>query len=185
MIAGNHTSSLEWGDDNASYIMQAIYLKNGAPKEFIHLNTFTIENSTDKLGPIAYPWGYPALLAILITIFGLKISLLKSIGILSFIFFLFVLIWGFKRNHSLFGLICLVSIFAFHPLLLSYTDFIGSDIPFLFVSSLALILIKKSIIEKEIVFSKRIDLIILGIIISSAYFIRTIGLLLILVLAFS
>ena len=185
MIAGNHTSSLDWGDDNASYIMQAIYLKKKSPKEFIHLNTFTIENSTDKLGPIAYPWGYPALLAALITIFGLNISLLKSIGILSFILFLIVLIRGFRRNHSIFGLICLLSIFAFHPLLLSYTDSIGSDIPFLFVSSLALILIKKIIIKKRIVFSKKIDLIILGITISLAYFIRTIGLVLIFVLVFS
>jgi len=184
-IWGIGTNGENWGDDNASYIMQSLSLINGSPQEYFDLNRFTIETSTDKLGPIVYPWGYPTLLAPIILIFGIDIVKLKLIGILSFILFLVILFWGFRKVHSDFWLISFVCIFAYHPFLLQYTDQINSDLPFLLTSTISIILIKISIIEKREIFSKFIDSIILGSVICISFFLRTNGILLIITLLIS
>ena len=185
MIAGNITKGLDWGDDNASYIMQAKSILDGSLKEFICSNQFTIENSTDLPVPIAYPWGLPVLLVPLIYLFGTKMIALKSIGYLSYFFFLILIIVGFNKVHSKLWHILLVCIFAFHPVLLLYTDFIGSDIPFLLISTSAILLINKIIVNKTQLISRKIDHLIIGIIIFIAFFLRTNGILLLITLALS
>ena len=80
-----------WWDDFASYIMQAQSLLHGTPADFVAHNRFTIENSSYPPGPVAYPWGFPALLAPFVAIFGLKISGLKLLNTFFFLCFLYYL----------------------------------------------------------------------------------------------
>ena len=80
-------SSQGWGDDFASYIMQARSIVDGTEKSFFEHNSLTIYNSSEDIGPVAYPWGYPLLLAPVYRIFGLDLFALKLTNIFFFLLF--------------------------------------------------------------------------------------------------
>src|SRR5512139_3429993 len=79
-----------WWDDFASYVMQAQSLLDGSPRAFIEQNSFTIQNSSYPPGPVAYPWGFPALLAPVLAMFGLKVLALKLVNTAFYLAFLSV-----------------------------------------------------------------------------------------------
>ena len=132
-----------WGDDFAAYLMQAQSVLDGSTRAFIQRNAFTIDRSSYLLGPVAYPWGYPLLLAPVLAIFGLKALALKAVNVLFFAGFLLV----FQRLARLrlppVPALLLTAVFAFNPALIQAHDLILTDIPFLFFSTLAIYLIEK------------------------------------------
>jgi hypothetical protein len=67
------TDGHAWGDDFAAYLMQGWSLLQGTTEEFVRRNTFTVRNSTPVPGPIAYPWGYPLLLAPVLGFLGVNL----------------------------------------------------------------------------------------------------------------
>lgn len=162
----------DWGDDFASYIMQAKSIWTGTTQQFVDHNRFTIEESSIIIGPIAYPWGYPLILAPAYAIKGLKPLALKLPGLFLFMGFLVCLYLlvkdRLKRNEDL----LLVSLFAFNPLLIDFLNQILSDIPFLFFSTLSLWLM----LRKDRY--KTFNSLMLGAVIAYAFFIRTQGILL-------
>jgi hypothetical protein len=178
LICGTYTNGQNWGDDFASYIMQARSIVVGAPRAFIAANRYTIENSSFTLGPVAYPWGYPALLAPIYAVFGMNLLALKSVGMISFLLFLVVLWLGFRRRHSPFWLVCLVGLFALNPTLIEATDSVLSDVPFLLFSTFSVFLIGRVMAEKRPLLSPTWDPLLVGLSIAGAYFIRTNGILL-------
>lgn len=165
------TRGHEWGDDWASYTMQAQSILNDKTHEFIERNTFTIFESSFQLGPVAYPWGYPLILTPAIALKGVHALPLKLPGLFLFAGFLFCFFLLIKdrltRTESLF----LVSVFAFNPTLITFLDQILSDIPFLFFIFLGLLLIIK-------LKSGAWNSIVLGVVIFFAFFIRTTGIIL-------
>ena len=163
------TRGHEWGDDFASYIMQAKSILNGKTQEFVEHNAFTIYQSSSQIGPVAYPWGYPLILTPIYALKGDSPLALKLPGLFFFAGFL-ICLYLLARNHltrteSLF----LVSLFAFNPMLIDFLDQILSDIPFLFFSTLALLLMTN---EKK---RGTVDYILPGGVIACAFFIRTTG----------
>ncbi|HSL28665.1 MAG TPA: hypothetical protein VK900_05645, partial [Anaerolineales bacterium] len=60
---GMLTRGHQWGDDFAWYILQAKSILEGTTEEFMEKSAFTNGESTTHLGPLAYPWGYPLILA--------------------------------------------------------------------------------------------------------------------------
>jgi hypothetical protein len=177
-----------WWDDFASYIMQAQSLLEGSTNEFMQRNAFTIGASSYLIGPVAYPWGYPLLLAPVLALFGLKILALKALNTIFHILFLiaFHLLARLRLppSWSLF----LTAFFAFNPALLLAHDLILSDIPFLFFSTLTLFLIEKSLPAGEArsdgaAKAQTWDAGLIGAVISAAFALRTNGLLLLGVLA--
>ncbi len=131
-----------WWDDFASYIMQAQSLLHGTTREFIAHNTFTIENSSVPPGPVAYPWGLPILLAPVLEIFGMKLLAFKAINTIFFLLFLIVFQRLARLRLPVSWSLFLAAILAFNPALLAAHDLILSDIPFLFFSTLAILLIE-------------------------------------------
>jgi hypothetical protein len=178
MVWGTYTNGQNWGDDFASYIMQARSIVAGAPRAFIAANRYTIEHSSFTLGPVAYPWGYPLLLAPIHAVFGSNLLALKSVDMICFLLFLVVLGWGYRRCHSPFWLVGLVGIFALNPTLIANTDELMSDMPFLLFSTLSIVLIGRVYLEKRPVVSRTWDPILLGLSMMAAFSIRTNGLLL-------
>ena len=162
-----------WWDDFASYIMQAQSLLRGAPHEFIAHNTFTIENSSVPPGPVAYPWGLPILLAPVLAIFGMKLLAFKALNTIFFLLFLIVFQRLARLRLPMSWSLFLTAILAFNPALLAAHDLILSDIPFLFFSTLAILLIESG--------NKRPWL--TGGVIFAAFSLRTNGLLLLIPLA--
>jgi hypothetical protein len=186
---GGLTRGHGWGGDFAQYIMQAISIVEGQPNHFIDINRVTIEHSAERMGrpvgPIAYPWGLPLLLAPLYAFFGVDLLALKAVGVVSFLLFLIVFWLTLDKRHSAIGKVACVSLFALNPSLLRATDRIHSDIPFLLLSTLAIYLIGMVLVERRRFISPAWDHLLLGGVIASAFFIRSNGLLLLVTLAIS
>ncbi len=176
------TNGHNWGDDFSAYIMQAKSITEGKPSEFIEANRFTIERSSSFLGPVAYPWGFPALLAPFYALFGLNMIALKSVVVVSFLLFLLLLWSGFRKYHSDSWRAVMLCLFAINPTLLGFTDQILSDIPFLLVSTSSVLLIGRVVIEKRRLISPVCDQLLLGASMVAAFFIRANGILLLITL---
>jgi hypothetical protein len=179
LLIGSLTKGHDWGGDFAGYIMQAASLANGSPGEFIEANRFAVEQSSITIGPVAYPWGYPLLLAPFYAEFGLDMIALKMAGVISYLLLLILLWRGFGRIHAPLWLLCLVALFAFNPTMLTFSDNILSDLPFLLFSTLGVVLIGVVIVDRRRIVSPLWDSVLLGAVITAAFFIRTNGLLLI------
>lgn len=133
----------EWGDDFAWYILQAKSIWNGTTDQFMELSAFTNYQSTTHLGPLAYPWGYPLILTPVYAVKGISPLALKLPGLFFYAGFLICLYFLMKERLTRTESLLLVSLFAFNPLLLQFLDQILSDIPFLFFSTLSLLLITR------------------------------------------
>ncbi len=166
-----------WWDDFTSYIMQAQSLLHGTTREFIQHNTFTVLRSSYPPGPIAYPWGYPLLMAPVLAVFGLKVLALKLINTFFFILFLIVFYRLARLRLAPIWSLFLTAILAFNPALLQAHDLLLSDIPFLFFSTLSLLLIEQWIWPNETQ-SSFWKLSLIGITIFASFAMRTNGLLL-------
>ena len=141
--ASTLTRGHQWGDDFAWYIVQAKSILDGSTNEFMQQSTFTNQESTTHLGPLAYPWGYPLILLPVYAIKGISPLALKLPGLFFYAGFLVCLYLLMKARLSEAESLLVVSLFAFNPLLLEFLDQILSDIPFLFFSTLSLLLMTR------------------------------------------
>ncbi|HTX78443.1 MAG TPA: glycosyltransferase family 39 protein, partial [Longilinea sp.] len=167
------TRGQDWGDDFAAYIMQAKSIVQGNIPEFIQHNSFTINTSSETVGITAYPWGYPLIIAPVYAIAGLDLIALKLPTLLFYAGFLVCLFFLMRRKLDRGKSLLIVALFAFNPIYLQILDQILSDIPFLFFSTLALLLMDLYEDDHQAVFAWA-----LGPIIFVAFFIRTTGILL-------
>lgn len=166
-----------WGDDFAAYIMQAKAILAGNMDEFVAANTFTVTRSSHQIGPAAYPWGFPLMLVPVYALTGVSPLALKLPGLFAYLGFLLVFFFLIKPRLTLTESLMTVSLFAFNPGLLGYLDNIVSDIPFLFLSTLAILLADLYIHEKQTI--RQLPLAALtGASIFAASFVRTQGLIL-------
>ena len=142
--ASTLTRGHQWGDDFAWYIVQAKSILSGTTDEFMEQSAFTNGQSTTHLGPLAYPWGYPLLLAPVYAVKGISPLALKLPGLLFYAGFLVCLYLLMRDRLTQTESLVVVSIFAFNPLLLQFLDQILSDVPFLFFSTLSLLLMTRA-----------------------------------------
>jgi hypothetical protein len=174
MLTGQHV----WGDDFSAYIMQAISILDGTTREFVQRNAFTIDNSTFLLGPHAYPWGFPFFLALAYGVCGLDLLCLKLPAVGFYALFLVVYFVMLQRRLSRWESLLLVALFAFNPMLLRFLDHVLSDLPFLFFSTLALLLVDYLIVAEIAGKSTILAQGSLGLGLFLAFFVRTNGFLL-------
>ena len=167
------TRGHEWGDDFASYIMQAQSILDGNPAGFVEHNSFTIFESSFQIGPVAYPWGYPLLLTPALVLRGLHPLTLKLPGLFLFAGFLICLYLLTKNRLAPTESLLLVSLFAFNPILIKFLDQILSDIPLLFFVYWGLLLILNARPQKA-----SWKYFLLGAVLFFAFFVRTTGVML-------
>ena len=166
-----------WGDDFAAYIMQAKSMLAGNMDEFVAANTFTVTQSSHQIGPAAYPWGFPLMLAPVYALIGFSPLALKLPGLLTYLGFLLVFFMLTKRRFTPTEGLLAVSLFAFNPELLRSLDNIASDVPFLFFSTLSILL--ADMYAQETQHKQKLTLaVVTGIAIFAAFFVRTQGLIL-------
>ncbi|HLO31683.1 MAG TPA: glycosyltransferase family 39 protein [Anaerolineales bacterium] len=130
----------EWGDDFAWYILQSKSILNGTTDQFMQESAFTNYQSTTYLGPLAYPWGYPLILTPVYALKGISPLALKLPALIFYAGFLVCLYLLMRDRLTQNESLLVVSLFAFNPLLIQFLDQILSDIPFLFFSTLSLLL---------------------------------------------
>jgi len=170
-----------WGDDFAAYIGQAQSILHGEMDSFVERNSFTVTQSSraegHQMGPAAYPWGYPLMLAPVYALIGLSPLALKLPGLLMYLGFLLFFFLLTRRRFTPTESLLAVSLFAFNPGLLLFLDNILSDIPFLCLSTLSILLADEYVHEMNQ--KRRLALASLtGIAIFTAFFVRTQGLIL-------
>src|SRR5262245_43184002 len=141
--SAHFTRGHEWGDDFASYVMQAQSLVNGTTGEFIKHNSFTIRESSFPIGAVAYPWGYPLILFPAVAAGGLDPMALKVPGLVCFAGFLLCLYWMTEQRLAPAERLLLVALFAFSPVLTKFLDHVLSDVPYRFFTWLGLAWIER------------------------------------------
>jgi hypothetical protein len=132
-----------WPDDFAGYLLQARSLLAGNMGDFILHNNFTIQNSSYPPGPVAYPWGFPLLLAPVYALFGLNPLWLKLVEIIFYAVFLVSFFFLAQTRLPQSEALLLGGVFSVLPAMLAANDLIQSDIPFLACSTLSLVLMQK------------------------------------------
>ena len=162
-----------WWDDFAGYLLQAKSILTWTMGDYIRHNTFTIENSSYPPGPVAYPWGFPLLLAPVYAVFGANPLALKLVGLCFFMVFLLSAAYLARTRLPETEALLLTAVLAFAPALLAANDLILSDIPFLAFSTISLVLIERYS-ERG---AKRLGA-LLGASIFMAFFLRANGILL-------
>ena len=179
LLFGTLDSGHHWGGDFIQYIEQAVSILEGDPERIIEETEWIYANSSNVIGPTAYPWGLPVLYAPIISLFGLDMILLKMVGAFAFVLFGLTLWFGFRKMHSTPALACLLGLFAFNPNFLAYTNELSADIPFQLLSTLSVLLLVTLIIRGQILVHPVWDFVLLGILLAFASFTRTNGILLV------
>lgn len=106
-----------WGGDFSAYIMPARSLFQFSTGEFIENNRLTVERSSTRVGPVAYPWEFPVVLAPVYATFGLHFLALKMVGVLFYLGLLVVMWYEFARFHTPLWRSACVLLFAVNPTL--------------------------------------------------------------------
>src|SRR6476646_940516 len=118
--ASSLTRGHTWGDDFASYIMQAKSILTGRMHEFVEHNSFTIFQSSNQIGPVAYPWGYPLILTPVYYLKGISPLALKLPGLFFYAGFLICLYFLARRRLPQAESLLFLCLFAFNPLLIQF-----------------------------------------------------------------
>jgi hypothetical protein len=173
-----------WGDDFAAYILQAKSIVQADTEGFIKANSFTILQSYATIGPIVYPWGYPLFLAPVYFAFGENIFTLKLVAVFFYEAFIALLYWAYVRKNPSLCMWLYLGLFAFNPVMLMAGNEILSDLPFLFFSTLAIVLIDRlyQLNDGQLSAQEWYLGVLIGISIAIAALMRTNGLLLLVVL---
>jgi hypothetical protein len=149
------TAGHPWGDDWAGYLLQAHALADGAAASEVATNAVAMRGGDVQIGPDAYPWGFPALLAVVGMASGWDFESLKWIGLVSL---LGVVLGTFVLARQLVGswLAAFAAIVvALRPSVVVDSTYLSSDLPFLAVSALTLALILRYYVGST--FAPRVD----------------------------
>lgn len=171
-----------WGGDFSQYIAQAMAIADGKVGLQIQNSAFIIENSFLGLGPITYPWGTPLLISPLYMLFGLDLFMFKMIGVLTFGIFVFTIYHFFLKRFGEINSVLLTLLFSVNSAFILYTNQILSDLPFLLLSTLGVIILQRFLLM-ESQRNQRLFGFLFGAAAAFSFQIRTNGILLILTLA--
>lgn len=135
-----------WGDDFAGYLLQAEAILSGQMAEEVRINAESMAASDWRVGPDAYPWGYPALLAAAgaasdwampaLKVVGLGALLISALGTFAV---------GRSAGLGLLAAATCAVVVGWQPATLQAVDKLESDLPFLAVSSLGILLVARLI----------------------------------------
>lgn len=130
-----------WGGDFSLYILHAKNLALGVP----YAETGYIYNpDCPAVGPPTYPPICPLLLAPVYKYLGLNLAAMKGLMIGCFLLFLALLSLCFRQELPFGSLLALVAIVGLNHYFLEQADVVGSDMPFLALLYLGILLIKRA-----------------------------------------
>jgi hypothetical protein len=173
------TPGHNWGDDFAGYLLQAKALLHGTPAEELQLNARLEAASDWRTGPDAYPWGYPAILALVMSTFGTGLATLKMVSIASMgVITLTAGLLAHVSRLTLTSVVCVAIMVGMQPDLTSLGNDIASDVVFLALTGLALLFAALALDAQQNRFSPawgRWATIIAAVFVSLSYFVRSNG----------
>ena len=167
----------DWGDDFALYIHQAKGLVTGNAGEVAAMNRYTVDESGwNSFSPLIYPWGFPILIAPIVSVWGVNYAKLKFFIVCTFLGFLFCLYRLVLRRTGPLGATLVVALLGSSVWYVGFTSSVLSDYPYLLFAMFTFLWMDRvrtrSLTEGEGIR----DLIILGFLIAFSYSIRREGL---------
>lgn len=139
--AAGVTPWMHWGDDWAGYLMQARALVEDRVDAELATNTLAMDGGDVQIGPYAYPWGYPLLLAASGAVTGWSIVGLKVVGGVA-ILVLAVSTFALARLHVGRALAAFATVaVTLQPNVIVDADYLGSDVPFTALSAVTLLMV--------------------------------------------
>ncbi len=162
----------DWGGDFSLYLAQAKAILDGSVFQLFEENKFMVQNSSRFAGPYLYPFGFPYLLTTIYNLVSLDFVALKLFCTSFFLMSipLIYLLFRSGLSNKLIAALATTAI-AFHPIYLQFSDGVQADLPYLFFSLLALVMINR--------LSLNWNQFALGVVIFMAYWIRDIGIFLV------
>lgn len=127
-----------WGDDWAGYALQARALVAGDPAVEVATNAEAMRAGDIQIGPDAYPWGYPLMLAGVGLVFGDSIEAYKAVGLVALVALLISTVGLARHFLSPAGAAFVGIATILQPSLFLESGFLGSDLPFAALSIAAL-----------------------------------------------
>lgn len=146
IMFASHRAGHWWGDDWALYLRQAEGLLDGDPGAVIADNEFTVTNSLGPtFSPPLYPWGFPLLLVPFVAVIGTDIDRLAIVPVLCAC--CFACCWYALAKPRLGALTAMVAMAAItlSPLVLSWTELIQSELPFMAVTGVVLVALDRAV----------------------------------------
>lgn len=165
----------DWGGDFACYIMQAQAISQDRLTEFMAQNRSAILGSSIPIGPVAYPWGFPLLLAPLYAFWGTNLLALKAVGVVFLLLSLWMMKKLFENRLSTPFLLLLLACFALNKNYYMWGNQVLSDIPFLFFCLTAFFFMDRIFLLEGSKKTKLFDSFLLSICIFYAFCIRING----------
>jgi len=172
----------EWGDDFALYIAQAESIVHCSVAKLKAQQAITQTLSSEKPGPDFYPWGFPLLLSPVPLVFGDDLHAMKVYVYLFYLGALMVMYYLFKAQLSRNHLFLMMAVFATNPYFFVFKDNVLSDVPYLFFFLLLVKAIERFVIEKRFLWSAAYSYFSLGVLVFWSYFLRTQGIVLLILL---
>ena len=179
VMYSTHRAGHWWGDDWALYIRQAKGLLDGHPNRVLTENEFTVNMSDgSEFSPPLYPWGFPLILAPFVAVVGVNLDKLTIVPVLCAC--LFACCWYYLARRRVGVVPALIGVAAvtITPLLLSWTELIQSEWPFLAVVGVALVCLDWVAASGALadIYGRVVPLILVGLGAAAAFTVRREGL---------
>ena len=126
-----HRTGHTQGDDFALYLRQARSLFDGDTTTVVADNRFSVLNSDSGFSPLAYPWGWPLLLAPFVHVWGFDYDRLKLVEVAAFCIWLILMHGIVRRRLGPIVAFAFVAVFATAPEFLEHTDELLTEFPHL------------------------------------------------------
>jgi len=171
------------GDDFALYLRQARSLFDGDVGSVIADNRFSVLNSDNSFSPVAYPWGWPILLAPFVHLWGLDYDRLKVLVVIVYCLFLLLMHGIVRRRLGRVLAIGVVGVLATAPPFLTHTDELITEFPHLLTIAVFVWWYDRVRRRGPIHRAATRDLVILGVLVTVVFNMRREGIVLVGVIA--
>ena len=167
-----HRNGHSQGDDFALYLRQARSLFDGDVGDVVADNRFSVVNSGPVFSPIAYPWGWPLLLAPFVNRWGYDYDRLKLLEVAAFCIWL-VLVHGIvRRRAGRLLAIAVTAVVATAPALLVHTDQLLSEYPHAAVVAAFVWWMDRIKLQRPLIGATTRQLVVLGLLAAAAFNVR-------------
>jgi hypothetical protein len=167
-----HRNGHNQGDDFALYLRQARSIFDGDIGQVVADNRFSVLNSGGAFSPIAYPWGFPLLLAPFVHQWGLDYDRLKLVEVACFCAWI-VLAHGVVRRRLGRGVaLAIAAVMATTPVLLLHTDQLLSEFPHAMVLGVWLWWLDRVLRQGPLIGASTRQLVTVGVLAAAAYNVR-------------
>ena len=167
-----HRNGHTQGDDFALYLRQARSLFDGDIGDVVADNRFSVVNSGPVFSPIAYPWGWPLMLAPFVNRWGYDYDRLKLLEVAAFCVWLILVHGIVRRRAGRLLAIAVTAVVATAPALLVHTDQLLSEYPHAAVVAAFVWWMDRIKLRRPLIGATTRQLVVLGLLAAAAFNVR-------------